>query len=48
MPAAFEEAFRRVKVLVSDFKANVNFCLMPQFSTAPTRQQAIALAREFQ
>ena len=41
MPAAFDEAFRRVKELVADFKANENFYLSAQFSEAQARKDFI-------
>ncbi|HEY5297307.1 MAG TPA: N-6 DNA methylase [Verrucomicrobiae bacterium] len=41
MSTAFDAAFRRVKELVADFKANDNFYLSPQFSEAQARKDFI-------
>jgi hypothetical protein len=41
MPTAFDEAFRRVKELVADFKANESYFLSPPYSEAQARKDFI-------
>jgi len=41
MPTPFDEAFRRVKELVADFKANETYFLSPQFSEMQARKDYI-------
>ena len=41
MSTAFDEAFRRVKELVADFKANESFFLSSQFSEAQARKDFV-------